>query len=225
MRKILITGANRGIGLGFVKHYINQGDQVWATYRADATPLLRLNTTACHPVHWDVNQPLSEQEAAKLPAELDLLINNAGIYGAAGEGQSLENISAPEMLDVFRTDAVAPLQVVKTLLPRLKQGQAVIANMSSKMGSSGDNSSGGVYAYRAAKAALCIISRSLAVDLAADNIRVVCLHPGWVQTDMTGQTGLVDVATSVTGLASVIEHIDQYPPGAFVAYDGQIVPY
>ena len=225
MRKVLITGGNRGLGLGFVKHYLDQGDQVWATYRDDATPLLRLNTTACQPIRWDVNESLNEQEMAKLPGEINLLINNAGIYGPKGDGQNLASVSSEQMLQVFNTDAVAPLRVVQSLLPRLKKGRAVIANMSSKMGSVSDNSSGGVYAYRAAKSALCIISRSMAVDLAADGIQVICLHPGWVQTDMTNQTGLIDVSTSVTGLTSVIERVDQYPPGAFVAFDGQIVPY
>ncbi len=225
MRKVLITGANRGLGLGFVKHYLTQGDQVWASYRSDAVPLLKLDSTACQPIHWDVNDILAEREADKLPDEINLLINNAGIYGPRGQGQDLDRITAEEMLRVFNTNAVAPLRVVQALLPRLQRGRAVIANISSKMGSVSDNSSGGVYAYRAAKSALGIISRSMAVDLAGDGIQVIALHPGWVQTDMTNQTGLIDVPTSVAGLATVIDRIEQYPPGAFVAYDGQQVPY
>ena len=129
------------------------------------------------------------------------------------------------MLEVFRIVTVAPLRVVQCLLPRERQGHAIIANMSSKMGSVADNGSGGVYAYRAAKSALCMVSKSMAVDLANDGIQVICLHPGWVQTDMTNQTGLIDVETSVAGLCTVIEEIDRYAPGAFVAYDGTLVPY
>lgn len=225
MNNILITGATRGLGLGFVRHYLNQGDRVWASYRDNANALLDLEGADCTPIKWDITQPLAEAEKNKLPDEINLLINNAGIYGSKDGGQNLENIGEKELLHVFKTDAVAPLLLVQYLLPRLKRGQATIANMSSKMGSSSDNSSGGVYAYRAAKSALCIISRSMAVDLMESNIKVICLHPGWVKTDMTNQTGLVDVETSVAGLTSVIDNIDHYSPGAFVAYDGKTIPY
>ena len=93
------------------------------------------------------------------------------------------------------------------------------------MGSVSDNTSGGAYAYRASKSALCITSRSLAIDLAKDKIKVITLHPGWVKTDMTQQTGLVDVESSVAGLTLVIDRIDQYPAGAFVAYSGEQIPF
>ncbi len=225
MRNVLVTGANRGIGLGFVKHYLSEGDRVWATYRDDVTPLVRLDSPACNPLKWDVTEALSEPEQTKLPVEINLLINNAGIYGSRENGQNLEQVTQAELLSVFKIDAAAPLQVVQSLLPRLIRGKATVANMSSKMGSSSDNGSGGVYAYRAAKSALCIISKSMAIDLAKYDIKVLCLHPGWVQTDMTKQTGLIDVQISVAGLTSVIDNIRDYPPGAFVAFDGAIIPY
>jgi len=225
MKNILITGANRGLGLGFVKFYLNRGDRVWATYRDNASSLIKLESTRCNPIKWDVTQALAETEQVKLPDEINLLVNNAGIYGSKDDGQSLEKVSKHELQQVFNINAIAPLLMVQQLLPRLKRGQATIANMSSKMGSSADNGSGGVYAYRAAKSALNIISRSMAVDLAKEGIQVICLHPGWVQTDMTNQTGLVDVETSVAGLTSVIDHVSDYSPGAFVAFDGTHVPY
>ena len=128
------------------------------------------------------------------------------------------------MLEVFNVDCVGPLRVMKYLHRRLSKG-AVVANVSSKMGSSADNSSGGTYAYRAAKAALVMVSRSMAVDLAALNVQVVTLHPGWVQTDMTHQTGLIDVATSVAGMTRVIAQARDYEPGQFIAFDGKMVPY
>ena len=108
------------------------------------------------------------------------------------------------MLEVFNVDCVGPLRVVQHLRRRFSD-TAVIANLSSKMGSSADNGSGGAYAYRAAKAGLVIVSKSMAVDLSAENIQVITLHPGWVQTDMTHQTGLVDVETSVAGMTQVID--------------------
>ena len=224
MRNVLITGANRGLGLGFTQHYLNQGDQVWAGYRDDASTLTNLRNERCYPVQWDVTQPLAESQKSNLPEKIDILINNAGIYGDKG-GQNLNNVSSDLLLEVFRVNAVAPIQVIQTVLTQLKKGKAIIANMSSKMGSVADNSSGGVYAYRASKAALCSISKSMAVDLQNDGIRVISLHPGWVQTDMTNQTGLIDVATSIAGLTAVIDNIDDFSPGAFVAYDGTTVPY
>ncbi len=223
MNHVFITGANRGIGLGFVQHYLEQGDTVWACYRHSAEPLSALNHPRCHPVRWDVTEPLNEAEYSKLPDEINLLINNAGIYGDSTQG--LSQVSQQQLLEVFKVNAATPILVVQSLLKQLKKGHACIANMSSKMGSVADNSSGGVYAYRAAKSALCNITKSMAIDLADENISAICLHPGWVQTDMTQNTGLIDVKTSVAGLASVIDNIDKYPPGAFVAYDGAIVPY
>ena len=129
------------------------------------------------------------------------------------------------MLEVFDVDCAGPLRVVQTLLTRLRRARGTIANVSSKMGSSADNSSGGCYAYRAAKAALVIVSKSMAIDLAPDGVRVITLHPGWVRTDMTGHGGLIDAATSAAGMARVIARADRYEPGAFVAFDGKIVPY
>lgn len=128
------------------------------------------------------------------------------------------------MLEVFNVDCVGPLRVVKYLRYRFSD-LATIANVSSKMGSSGDNGSGGTYAYRAAKAGLVIVSKSMAVDLSSENVQVITLHPGWVQTDMTHQTGLINVETSVAGMTHVIANARDYEPGQFIAYDGQIVPY
>ena len=219
---VLITGANRGIGAGFVRHYLAQGAEVWACYRSDAGELNSIHSDQLHLLQWNVatdNGPHGEP-----PESIDLLINNAGIYGPGKDGQSLENITPEAMLEVFNVDCIGPLRVVKYLQHRLSNG-AIVANVSSKMGSSADNSSGGTYAYRAAKAGLVIVSKSLAVDLAVLNVQVITLHPGWVQTDMTHQTGLIDVATSVAGMTSVIAQARDYEPGQFIAFDGKVVPY
>lgn len=222
---VVITGANRGIGLEFTRHYLQQGHEVWACYRADPGGLAVLESGGLHRVRWDVRASAPQDDAA-LPGRVDLLINNAGIYGPSrGDGQSLESVTAEAMQDVFDVDCVGPLRVVQHLLPRLSGAGAVIANVSSKMGSSGDNTSGGCYAYRAAKAALVIVSKSMAVDLAPRGVRVITLHPGWVRTDMTDHSGLIDPAESVSGMVRVIESVDRYEPGAFIAFDGREVPY
>jgi len=220
---VLITGANRGIGLGFVRHYLARGDEVWACYRRDPGGLAALATERLHLLRWDVARDDGPDQG--LPDAIDLLINNAGIYGPEKDGQLLEKVMPAAMLEVFNVDCVGPLRVVQHLKERVIAAKGVIANISSKMGSSADNTSGGAYAYRAAKAALVVVSKSIAVDLAPAGVRVMTLHPGWVRTDMTHQSGLIDVEESVRGMARVIAHAGDYEPGQFVAFDGQVVPY
>lgn len=221
---VFITGANRGIGLGLARHYLARGDEVWACYRYDMGGLDALEDERLHRVMWDVREE-APRSCGVLPERIDLLINNAGIYGPKDAAQDLEQIGAEAMLEVFDVDCVGAVRVAQHLLPRLVKARGVIANISSKMGSSADNGSGGSYAYRAAKAALVIVSKSMAIDLAPRGVRVITLHPGWVRTDMTDHSGLIDVEESVRGLAGVIERIDTCPAGAFVAFDGKIVPF
>ena len=220
---VVITGANRGIGLGFVRHYLNQGNKVWAGHRDDLGGLDKVKSANLHLFWIDVSSYISAHVLNALPEKIDLLINNAGIYGP--REQSLHNVSAETMLDVFNVDCVGPLRLVQRLRKRVVAAKGTIANVSSKMGSSDDNASGGTYAYRAAKAGLVIVSRSMAIDLAPEGVRVITLHPGWVRTDMGGSQGLIDVETSVAGMANIIAHVDDFQPGAFVAYDGKLVPY
>jgi len=219
---ILVTGANRGIGLGFVRHYLQRGDEVWACYRMDAGALSELACERLHLLRWDIGEDQGPDDA--LPEQIDILINNAGIYGPDKQGQSLDQVTSAAMLEVFNVDCVGALRVVQRLYRRMPTG-ALIANIGSKMGSVTDNNSGGTYAYRAAKAALVIVSRSMAVDLATRDVHVLTLHPGWVSTDMTGHGGLIDVDTSVAGMTQVMARARDYPSGSFVAVDGSIVPF
>jgi len=220
---VLVTGANRGLGLGFVRHFLAEGAQVWGCFRHDAGALAAIESPNLHLLQWDVGD--DDGPKGELPAQIDLLINNAGIYGPSKDGQTLAMVTPQTMQQVFNIDCVGPLRVVQRLSEPLKRAGGVIANVSSKMGSTADNSSGGTYAYRAAKSALVIVSRSMAIDLAPFGVRVVTLHPGWVRTDMTGGSGLIDVATAVAGMAAVITSVDEYEPGAFVAFDGTPVPF
>lgn len=223
---IFITGANRGIGLGFVQYYLTQGSEVWACYRSDLGGLTEIRHPHLHRVQWDVTQDQPTNVDGGLPGKIDVLINNAGVYGpSANADQSLDAVTPAGMLKVFDVDCLGAVRVVKQLWPLVAKAKGVIANLSSKMGSSADNTSGGCYAYRAAKAALVIVSKSMAIDLAPKGVRVITLHPGWVRTDMTDHSGLIDVADSVGGMARVIARIDNYKPGEFVAFDGKVIPY
>ncbi|MBN4073901.1 MAG: short-chain dehydrogenase [Gammaproteobacteria bacterium] len=219
---IVITGANRGIGLEFVRQYLAVGDQVWACHRDDMGGLAQIDSGSLHTVCWDVTQELSSEIAAQLPDSIDILINNAGVYGSQ---QQLDQISADMMHKVFDVNCVAPVRVVQALSQRVAVAKGRIANLSSKMGSSADNGSGGCYGYRAAKAALVICSKSMAIDLQPQGIQVVTLHPGWVMTDMTSNNGLIDTQTSVSGMRKVIDDIDDYELGAFVDFNGQLIPF
>ncbi len=223
---VFITGANRGIGLGFVHYYLDKGCEVWACYRRDRGGLAKLDDSRLHVLQWDISQDSPSNGDSDLPDKIGVLINNAGIYGASRDAaQSLNAVTPEDMHKVFDIDCVGAIRVVKLLHTRLIGAKGIIANLSSKMGSSDDNTSGGCYAYRAAKAALVIVSKSMAIDLAPKGVRVITLHPGWVRTDMTDHSGLIDVDESVIGMTHVIDNIDLYEPGAFVAFDGKVVPY
>ena len=221
---VVITGANRGIGLGFVEHYLKRGAEVWACHRTDKGGLKSIVSDRLHCLQLDTSKDFDARDM-DFPPTIDLLINNAGIYGPAKCGQDLDHVTAEVMLELFNVDCVGPLRVVQQLKDRIVSAKGTIANLSSKMGSSEDNSSGGTYAYRAAKAGLVIVSKSMAVDMQSYGVQVITLHPGWVKTDMTGYTGLVDVQASVAGMTQVISRINDYPLGSFVAFDGKVIPF
>lgn len=223
---VVITGTNRGLGMAFVSYYLQKGHAVWACYRSTPGDLASLNHTSLTLVPLDVTHVISKEALLSLPEKIDILINNAGVYGPdKKEGQSLECVKADDMLSVYNVNCVGALRVVQALKKRIVLARGCIANISSRMGSSADNSSGGCYAYRASKAALVMVSKSMAVDLLDDGVSVITLHPGWVRTDMTHHTGEIDVQESVNGMCAIIANIEHYDPGAFVAWDREVLPY
>jgi NAD(P)-dependent dehydrogenase (short-subunit alcohol dehydrogenase family) len=226
MKTVLITGANRGIGLSLVKNYLAQGWQVHATYRSEKSSqdLLELegDNLTCHPLDVTDYQGLSEFANA-LPA-LDVLLNNAGYYGPKGYG--FGNTDIDEWRKVFEINTIAPLKLVEALFPNLQRGQLKkIACLSSKVGSMTENTSGGGYIYRSSKAALNSVVKSLSNDLSSQNFTVLALHPGWVQTEMGGPNALIDTQTSAAGLVEVIESADISRSGEFINYDGTALPW
>lgn len=226
MPTVLITGANRGLGLEFARQYAADGWRVHACCRApaDAAALRALGDAVT--VHaLDVTDATAVARLSRdlKGAAIDLLINNAGVYGRK---QSLGRIDAAEWARVMVTNALAPVAVTEALLPNLEAAKgARVALLTSRMGSIADNTSGGAYAYRASKAALNAAGRSLALDLAGRGIVVVLLHPGWVRTDMGGAGGQIDASESVAGLRGVIARAGQAESGRFFAYDGREIPW
>ena len=229
MKTVLITGANRGLGLEFCRQYLQQGANVIATTRNVAEDALQsLKTEYAEQLELlplDVSQADSRADmvAALQGRALDLLINNAGYYG---KHNRLGQLDDDEWAYEFQVNSIGPIRLAEALIPNLRAGhQPLIAMLSSKMGSIADNGSGGSYLYRSSKAALNAAGRSLAVDLRSEGINVVLLHPGWVQTDMGGPNGLIDSQTSVSGMRNVIDGIDSQKSGRFFAYDGVEIPW
>ncbi len=231
MATVLITGANRGLGLEFTKQYAEANWRVFACSRnpSQATALLQLadQYSNIEIVQLDVAQFRQiDILAQKLEGQpIDVLLNNAGIYGdkpANGFGQ-LDYTTWSQTLLV---NTQAPLKMAEAFLDHLKIGERrLIANVSSLMGSVTDNSSGGSIFYRSSKAALNAAMKSLSIDLKDQAIGVLILHPGWVKTDMGGANALIEVNESITGMRSVINNFTLAQTGCFVKYDGTQMPW
>ncbi|WP_163832879.1 SDR family oxidoreductase [Spartinivicinus ruber] len=227
---ILVTGANRGLGLEAVKQYSEDGWQVVATCRTPdtATELNQLaqqsSSITVYPLDMNDLGSMTSLASQLDQQAIDLLWCNAGVYGPKGIG--LGEITTDAWMDTLKINTVAPLLLVQQLLPHIRRSQQkTIALMTSKMGSMADNSSGGSYIYRSSKAGLNAVGKSLAEDLRSEGIKVVLLHPGWVRTAMGGPSGLIDVTTSINGLRQVVESLTLEKSGRFYAYDGQEIPW
>ena len=228
METVLITGANRGLGLEFVHQLLAQGFRVLACCRdpEKAFALQRIERPELKVLSLDVSDYYSiETLGFKIAEEeISLFINNAGIYGQIP--QTLEDADPEDWEFVFRVNCIAPLlltRLIKNFMPPAKSRRIVF--LSSKMGSITDNLGGGTYVYRSSKTALNQVMKSLSLDLAAEGFKVAALHPGWVRTDMGGPNGLIDPQESVAGMMKVIESLDERKNGRFIAYDGQEIPW
>lgn len=223
-RDVLLTGANRGIGLEFARQLAARGDRVVATCRnpASASDLAALDVQV---ERLDVADGASVENIAALYADrrLDLLINNAGV----GVGhRPLGELDYEEMEAFYRTNAMGPLRLTETLLPALRRGESrIVVSLTSRVGSIEDNTSGGSYAYRASKAALNAINKSLAIDLGDEGFTCVVLHPGWVQTDMGGGSAPLAKEQSVAGMLKVVDGLAQDDSGGFFDYTGESLPW
>lgn len=221
---LLVVGASRGIGLELARQASARGDSVIATARrpAEARELAALDLRV---ESLDVDDAASVQSfaGAMRGVPIDVLVHNAGI---GGHGAALAELDPEGLVPVFRTNAVAPLRIAQAMLPNLRAGRAKkLLFMTSLMGSIADNASGDAYAYRASKAALNMIAKSLSIDLAPERITVAVLHPGWVRTDMGGPSAPLTVEESVRGLLRVIDGLDRSQSGRFFDYEGDELPW
>jgi NAD(P)-dependent dehydrogenase (short-subunit alcohol dehydrogenase family) len=227
MPSTLITGANRGIGLEFARQYLADGWQVYAACRdpSSASELRRMADGSggkLHVLPMDVSNLASVRAAA---AELkgksiDLLLNNAGVGGP--RGQTIGNIDYETWARVLDVNTLGPIRVAEAFVDNVAQSERkLIVTITSGMGSITDNASGGAFAYRSSKAAVNMVMRSLAIDLAPRGITCVVVNPGWVQTDMGGANATLSPAESVTALRRLIETLGPAQSGKFFNYNGR----
>jgi NAD(P)-dependent dehydrogenase (short-subunit alcohol dehydrogenase family) len=229
-RTVWITGANRGIGLEFVKQCLANGDHVIATYRSDQGGLKDFSTESLTLVSMDVTEEESvsnafSQASHALSQGLDVLINNAGRSGATISSLQ-DDLPLDDITTTFHTNVVGPMLVAKYAHPFLMQGQAKkLVNISSKMGSIQDNDSGASYMYRISKTAVNMLTQNMAHDFADDDICVLAFHPGWVQTDMGGPNALITPEESVKAMLATIDQKTQSDSGGFFERTGEKIPY
>jgi NAD(P)-dependent dehydrogenase (short-subunit alcohol dehydrogenase family) len=220
MATVVITGANRGIGLEFVKQYIAQGHKVYALCRNTSDALSQSGAKVIDKV--DVGNPeCLEKLLPKLnDLKIDLLINNAGVLAS----ETLDKMSATTIEYQFRVNALGPVLVTQLLKDKLVKGSKV-ALITSRMGSMTDNTSGGYYGYRMSKAALNMAGVSLAQDLKDSEVAVGLLHPGYVQTEMVNNNGDISAAEAAERLMQRIEQLNMSNTGTFWHSNGEVLPW
>lgn len=236
MRYTLITGANRGLGFGFVEYYVAQGDHVFATCRTpDVTDALhqigRDHSDQVDIIQMDVTDDAeiaAAHDFVRAKTErLDLLINNAGVNPEKSNlaSMSLTTMAEEEALITFRTNALAPTLITRAFLDLLRNSdEPRVINLSSGAGSLAERTRerGGTYHYAASKAALNMYTRALAGTDELKGIAVVAFDPGWVQTDMGGDEATLSVAESVASLTAQFDKLTPEDTGKFLNRDGSI---
>jgi NAD(P)-dependent dehydrogenase (short-subunit alcohol dehydrogenase family) len=219
MKKILITGANRGIGLELCRQLTDRGEEVIAVCRRSNSELQTLNLRVIEGIDVGSTQSVKSVQTQLGEIKLDWLINNAGILSV----ETLDDLNFETMEQQFRINALGPLRMTTTLLPNLSTG-AKVGIITSRMGSVEDNTSGSYYGYRMSKAAVNMAGKSLAHDVKDKAIAVFLLHPGMVATDMTGGRG-VPVQKSASGLIQRMDELDISESGSFWHAEGEPLPW
>lgn len=230
MKQILITGANRGIGLEFVKQYLALKHSVIGTCRSphDAASLLELERQ--YPgqltlMKLDVGLETSigdcAQKLANINVKLDLIINNAGILIS---GERFRTLSARHLSESFVVNAAGPMLLTQALAPLLSPGSKVV-NVSSILGSIASTQSFYTPSYCISKAALNMATKLLSYELEQRKIIVFAVHPGWVKTDMGGENAKLEIEASVNGLMRVIENASEAAQGRFFSWENEEIPW
>ena len=228
---VLITGANRGIGLEMVRYAMQQGWRVFACCRNphNADNLFNIARLSNGRISVHIADMLELATVQALSYELrhesiDILINNAGIYGS--DKNTFGAVDVDSWLQTFQVNSIAPLKMVEAFSEQLMMGQRkLVACMSSKMGSMADNGYGNSYIYRSSKAALNAVVKSLSIDLKEKGVISVALHPGWVKTEMGGPNAEISTAECVTQIFTNLSSLTINDSGRFIDIDGTDIPW
>ncbi len=230
MPTLLITGANRGIGLELCKQYLAEGWEVHACCRKPkkANELKTLTeknkNLTIHELDVTNDKQMDKLKKALKNKPVDILLNNAGVHALGASQFGKTDDKAWE--EAVAINLIAPMKMMEHFVENVAiSDKKIIASMSSKMGSMDDNSSGGSYAYRATKAALNAVMVSAAHDLRHLDITALILHPGWVRTDMGGPNGEISVQESAQKLRKILDECDITDSGKFFDIDGSIIPW
>jgi NAD(P)-dependent dehydrogenase (short-subunit alcohol dehydrogenase family) len=231
MATVLITGANRGLGLEFARQYAEAGWTVLACCR-DPERAAALHDLARRQPHLSIHKlDLSRfEEIDALARELadaaiDVLLNNAGVYGGS-EPNTFGSLDYGWWMEALRINVLAPTRMAEAFLPQVLRGsRKLIVAVTSLMGSMADNTSGGAIIYRSGKAALNAAMKSLSVDLKPRGVGVLLLHPGWVLTDMGGPNAPTRPEESIAGMRRVIDAFRPEDSGRFLDFRGRELPW
>jgi len=231
-RRIVVTGANRGIGLELVRAFVGLGHSVWGTARdpVAAEELAATGATGILPL--DVSDPQSiaafGTELAEATGTVDLLVNNAGVgiqsFGADQADGTVDNVDPSLISSVFEVNSLGPLLVTRSLLPLIAVGEApLVCNISSQLGSMVVGANSGDVAYNVSKAALNMITVKFAAE--HPSVAFVALHPGWVRTDMGGASAALGVEESASTIADTLLGLTIEDSGRFMNWDGSEHPW
>lgn len=223
-KTILITGANRGLGLELAKQYQADNWRVLATCRKPGAAH-SLKNLGLEPLELNISDNTSIHSLSqKLKDEpIDIFFSNAGIFGPRGLG--LADVTKDSWLEVLEVNTVAPILIAQALIKNVAQSQEkLLVFMSSDLASI-SNSTGGEYIYRSSKAALNMAVTTLAKELEPQGIRTVAMSPGWVSTDMGGPNAPLSPEESVRGIKSVLDTLAKDKSGVFLKYDGSALTW
>ena len=217
---VVITGANRGIGLAMCMHFKAQGDNVFALCRQSSTALTELGVNVIEGIDVATDVGIANMVTALSAVDIDVLVCNAGIL----RDESLSQLNLDTIREQFEINALAPLRIVASLQAQLNEG-AKVALITSRMGSISDNNSGGRYGYRMSKAALNAAAMSLSHDLANNKVAVGIYHPGYVKTEMVNYGGDISASDSAKQLVALINQLTLAQSGVFKHSNGSILPW
>jgi NAD(P)-dependent dehydrogenase (short-subunit alcohol dehydrogenase family) len=220
MSRILVTGANRGIGLELCRQLSERGDEVIGVCRQSSPELQQLSVQIVDGIDVSHADDVARLQKTLAGVNLDVLVNNAGIL----RRDKLSELDFDDIEQQFRVNAMAPLRVSAALLGNLSAGSKVFV-ITSSVGSITENTSGGYYGYRMSKVAVNMAMKSLSVDLADREIGVFMLHPGYVATDMTDHQGPVSTAESAQGLIARMDESTLADSGSWWHAQGRSIPW